>query len=305
MKTLFRTLEPMGLHISRNHFYEPIPDTRRLKPELWSKTTEPAGIDLRRSQQWSLVEEVTARYGRECAFPQAAPAAPHEYYLENDFFQTFDAEIYHCFIRQFKPKQIVEIGAGYSTMIAARAALMNQAEASGTEVTCVEPYPNKTLQEGFPGLTRLLLKDVQDVDVSIFRDLDANDILFIDSSHVVKVGGDVVYEYLRILPILRPGVIVHIHDIFIPEDYPREWVVGEHKFWSEQYLLEAFLSFNSSFEILWASNYMSQHEKDRLEQLFPAWKGSYSRLPKERKSGALSRDGQNVRPTSFWIRRIL
>jgi hypothetical protein len=116
--------------------------------------------------------------------------------------------------------------------------------------------------------------------------LEENDILFIDSSHVLKIGSDVQYEYLEILPRLNKGVIVHIHDIFLPAEYRKEWVLKDHIFWTEQYLLQAFLAFNDNFEILWAGSYMHLKHPDKLEVAF----NSYRR---------------NERwPGSFWIKKI-
>lgn len=119
------------------------------------------------------------------------------------------------------------------------------------ELVAFEPYPNKVLKAGFPGLFKLIPSRIQDIALSKFTELKKNDFLFIDSTHTLKTGSDVQYEYLEILPRLNEGVIVHIHDIFLPAEYPKAWVLKDHRFWTEQYLLQAFLSFNSMFEILW------------------------------------------------------
>jgi len=110
---------------------------------------------------------------------------------------------------------------------------------------------------------------VQTVPVAQFKQLEANDVLFIDSSHVVKIGSDVNYLFLEVLPRLRPGVIVHIHDIFLPNEYPRAWVLEQCRFWTEQYLLQAFLSFNSDFEIVFANSYMGRRHADMMKATFP------------------------------------
>jgi predicted O-methyltransferase YrrM len=301
MRTVFRLLQPLGLHLTRNHFYEPVPDTRRLPDSLWSKPSELVGIDMNVDAQLALVRQVFPKYVGECSFPDR-PAAETEFHFGNWLFEALDAEVLHCLIRHFKPKRIVEIGSGYTTLISARAAVMNQRDGVQTEVTCVEPYPNATLKRGFPGLANLIEKPVQQLDLSLFESLEPNDILFIDSSHVAKIGSDVVYEYLEILPRLRPGVLVHVHDIFLPEDYPREWVVRQHKFWTEQYLLRAFLTFNARYEVVWASSMMSLAAKEEIERAIPSWKGSHVRLPPDLRREALTRDGANVWPVSFWIR---
>jgi len=132
----------------------------------------------------------------------------------------------------------------------------------------------------------LIPKKVQDIPLSEFKKLSENDILFIDSSHVLKIGSDVQYLYLEVLPRLNKGVIVHAHDIFLPAEYPKEWVLKNYIFWNEQYLLQAFLAFNNSFEVLWAGSYMHLRHPDKLEEAFSSYK----------------RD--KIWPSSFWIRKI-
>jgi len=108
-----------------------------------------------------------------------------------------------------------------------------------------------------------------------------NDILFIDSSHVLKIGSDVQYEYLEILPRLAPGVLVHLHDIFLPMEYPKNWILTDHYFWNEQYLLQAFLIHNVAMKVLWAGSYMHLQYPAILEQTFSSynrgkrWPGSF------------------------------
>jgi predicted O-methyltransferase YrrM len=196
-----------------------------------------------------------------------------------------DGEILYCFIRHFKPKRIIEIGSGYSTRLSLLAARRNAEDGHARAgVIACEPYPEEVLSRGLDGLT-LRQTFVQDVPLTEFDSLQANDILFIDSSHVLKIGSDVQYEYLEILPRLRPGVIVHVHDIFLPAEYPRTWVMDQFRFWTEQYLLQAFLAFNETFEVLWAGSYMHLTHPERLERAFR----SYQRTTRW--------------PGSFWMRR--
>lgn len=136
-----------------------------------------------------------------------------------------------------------------------------------------------------------------------FESLNEGDIFFIDSSDVVAVGSDVRYEYLEILPRLKPGVIVHIHEIFLPADYPRRFVMHNLCFWSEQYLLHAFLAFNLCFEVLWAGSAMHIAHRRELQRAIPHWRDSYLRMPKRLRSFTPTYDGYNVWPCSFWIRR--
>src|SRR5436309_6462906 len=160
-----------------------------------------------------------------------------------------DALVAYCMVRQFQRRLIIETGSGLSSLLLAQAAAKN----NGATLICIEPFPQKFLKEGFPGLRSLIEKKAQDIDLEFFSQLESGDILFIDSSHTVKIGGDVNYLFLEVLPRLKPGVIVHVHDIFLPFDYRRDWVMDEFHFWSEQYLLQAFLSFNAEFEVLMRS----------------------------------------------------
>jgi hypothetical protein len=148
------------------------------------------------------------------------------------------------------------------------------------------------LINGFPGLHTLIPIRVQDAGFGLFQQLAANDILFIDSSHAVRCGGDVNYLFLEVLPRLNPGVIVHIHDIFLPNEFPKDLVKNRHFFWTEQYLLQAFLTFNSEFEILFANAYMANSHNAEMQETFPnaLWLGggSFWIRRRENNSRALS-----------------
>lgn len=270
---LFRVWERMGFHITLNHFYQPIPDTRSLREELWSRRSELVGLQMNERAQLRLLEEFMGfkeEYDLLSSHPNFGPV---------------DTEVLYCMVRYFKPRRIIEIGSGHSTRISAKAILRNEEEGYSCELIAIDPYPDETLRHGFPGLSKLISAKVEEIDLSEFAKLRGNDILFIDSSHVLRIGGDVQCEYLEILPRLAKGVVVHLHDIFLPMEYPREWVLGMYRFWNEQYLLQAFLAFNDAFEVLWAGSYMHLNHPERLRMAF----GSY--------------DGEKVWPSSFWMRR--
>ena len=124
------------------------------------------------------------------------------------------------------------------------------------------------MASGVPGLARLVQRPIQEVPLADFVALEESDILFIDSTHVVAIGSDVVYECLEILPRLPPGVLVHFHDIFLPNEYPREWIERDRWFWNEQYLVQAFLAFNSKFEVVWGSAFMEARHPEALDVSF-------------------------------------
>ena len=284
----FLLCQRLGFHVTPNHFYQPIPDTTKLKDDLWSKHSELAGIDLNEQKQLELLSLFESKLKKEYErFPRNQTAIPYEYYVDNGMFLSVDGEILYCMIRHFKPRRICEIGSGFSTYLSAQAVQENAREDSGyqCELVTIDPYPNEIIKAGFPGLSKLIYEEVQDVPLSEFEKLSDDDILVIDSSHVLKIGNDVHHIYPDILPRLNRGVIVHAHDIFLPAEYPKEWVLRNQIFWTEQYLLQAFLAFNKTYEVLWAGSYMHLNYPDKLEKAF----SSYNRVDRW--------------PGSFWMRR--
>jgi len=250
------------------HFYSPIADLRDIRgraDKIWIKTRELPGIDWREERQLALLNEI-AGYIPDIDFPVSKPDDPARYYYENDQFPVLDAEFLHALIAHTKPKRFVEVGSGFSSLITAEA--NRKLFGSSIEVTCIEPYPRQFLIDGIPGISRLLVKKVEDVDLSLFSELASGDILFIDSSHVSKVGSDVNHLFFEVIPRLKPGVLIHIHDIFLPNEYPRQWVIEQGRHWNEQYLVRAFLQFNRSFEIVWAAAYMIEFHSERLKEIF-------------------------------------
>jgi hypothetical protein len=288
----FQTWETAGFHLTRNHFYGAIPDSRLFKEEFWQREFPLDGIDMREEKQLALLRDAFSKYRSEYdTFAKEPTAVPHEFYFNNGLFSGTDALVHYCMVRHFQPRIVLEVGGGFSTRIAAAAALRN----GTTQVRSIEPYPDTVLAAGFPGLTELIRSDVQNVPLETFESLGANDILFIDSTHAVKTGGDVTYLYLRVLPRLAPGVIVHVHDIFLPLEYPRDWVVEHKLFWTEQYLLHAFLLFNREFEILMANTYLGLRHPDEFRRAFPKapWWGGGSFWFRRQQPGAAQPEEKN------------
>jgi predicted O-methyltransferase YrrM len=283
----FYLFERLGLHVVPNHFYQPIPDTRELDDALFARRTALVGVDMRDDAQCQFLETVSAAYKAEYdALPRTKGDVASQFYLNNGTYQSVDAEMLYCMVRHFKPRKMIEIGSGFSTYLAAQAVLKNEtADNVKCELTAIEPYPNPVLEAGFPGMSRLVRDKVQTASLAEFEALGEGDILFIDSSHVLKIGSDVQYEYLEILPRLKKGVIVHIHDIFLPAEYPREWVFKHQRFWNEQYLLQAFLMFNDSFEVLFGGSYMHLKHPEQLAKAFASY------------------DQSTCWPGNFWMRR--
>lgn len=282
----FDAFERVGLHLTPVSFYSPIPDVAALAARPWPEPLPLEGVEMREQEQLQLLEACRQYEAEYEQFPVSEPDEAHRYYRDQPMFRTVDAEILHCLVRRNRPRRVIEIGSGFSTRVTAAALVANAQEGAPAEFLAIEPYPSDALRAGFPGLTELRVMDIQDLSVDFADGLEANDILFIDSTHVVRTGSDVVFLFLQVLPRLKPGVFVHVHDIFLPSDYPRQWVVDEHRFWTEQYLLHAFLLFNGAFQVEWAGNYMHQRHPEAVRQAFPAY------------------DPSCDYPGSFWMRRM-
>ena len=276
----FRTWEERGFHLTPVHFYQPIPDTRTLDHGLWSRASDLVGLDLNEDTQLNLVRNVFPAYRDECnAFAFEPSEASHLFYFNNPQFSGTDALILYCMVRHMRPRLILEIGSGFSSRVSAQAAIMN----GDTRLVCVDPYDDGTtrheaLRKGFPGLAEFIPERAENLGVDFFDRLSDGDILFIDSSHISRIGSDVNFLFLEVLPRIKPGVIIHVHDIFIPFEYPAEWVLGMYRFFNEQYLLRALLTQNPHFEIMLCNYYLGQKHKADLQQTFPRspWWGGTS-----------------------------
>ncbi|SRR5581483_2051162 len=269
----FQTWQAHGFHVTPAHFYYPIPDTSTLDENVWSACSGLVGVDMNDTGQLALLAELQRFNSELDAFGERPTDCPFEFHFENRKFDWTDAMVLYSMVRHFQPNLIIEVGSGYSSRMSAHAALRN----GHSQLICIEPYPDEVLIAGFPGLTALVKNKVQDVPTAVFQQLGPGDILFIDSSHVVKIGSDVNYLFLEVLPRLQPGVIVHVHDIHLPMNYPRDWV-RQTLFWNEQYLLHAFLLFNQQFEVLLANAYLGHRYPAELTAAFPRspWTGGGS-----------------------------
>lgn len=283
MPLTLKVFRKVGIYPVLDHYYEPLFNPAHLRKPL-AEDRELLGIDWNVAEQLDLLKRF--HFNDELtAFP-IERQADHEFFYRNGFFESGDAEYLYNMIRLFKPERIFEIGSGRSTLLAASAIKANRGEdpAYQCEHLCIEPYEVEWLEE--LGVT-VVRKPVELIDTSLFGQLEENDILFIDSSHMIRPQGDVLFEYFEILPILRSGVLIHIHDIFSPKDYLEEWIQSVC-FWNEQYLLEAFLSYNSQFKIVGALNFLKHHYPDELTAACPV----------------LRQQLESREPGSFWLRRV-
>jgi len=286
---IFPLWERHGFHVTPVHFYQPIPDTRSLPESLWGRPSELVGIDMNQRAQLNLLRTFSKFRDEFQRFPTAPPPEHDRFFLGNGLFDGVDALVAYCMVRHFQPRLVIEVGSGFSSLALGEAASKN----GFAPIICIEPFPRDFLRKGFPGLQTLIEKNVQEISLEFFSQLQSGDILFIDSSHTVKIGGDVNYLFLEILPRLKPGVMVHVHDIFLPFEYRRDWVMDEFRFWSEQYLLQAFLSFNLEFEVVMANRYLAHKYLDDLKVAF----ANLANLEAGRPSSVRWGGG------SFWMRR--
>lgn len=256
----------------RGHFYSPVADIDQVKAlaeRLFEKDVDLGpSIRLRPDRQKRLLEALAIYYPD---FDWGAQRSKdHRYYLDNGLFTGADAVILYAMMRHFAPRRIIEIGSGFSS------ALMldtNERFLDGcVQCTFIEPFSSRLyllMDEPDRERCRIMEKMVQDVPVEQFRELEANDILFVDSSHVSKIGSDVNYLVFEVLPALRSGVIVHFHDILWPFEYPERWVLRLRWSWNEAYLLRAFLQYNDAFEILLFNSFVGYRFADYLQQSMP------------------------------------
>ncbi|MCC6547358.1 class I SAM-dependent methyltransferase [Candidatus Sumerlaeota bacterium] len=277
--------ERLGFVLSPTHFYFPIPDLRELiRDDVWARESQLAGVELNLENQKKLLSEL-AKFGDEVNWPDRSRAKPGEYAWDAPTFGYSSAVLLHAMLRHFKPARAIEVGCGWSTLVFAQAIALNTTGGKPCQYTGIDPFPPEYLSRN-PAGGVLFRKRLQDVDPSLFEMLEPGDILFIDSSHVLNIGSDVQRIFLEIIPRVKPGVILHVHDIQMPDEYPRDYALGQRWFWNEQYLLQAFLAFNSEFEVLLAGHYLTTREKELFVGAFPGYDAV--------KHGATG---------SFWMRR--
>lgn len=283
----FPLFQRLGVHVTPIHFYSPIPDTSRLSPALWdAPDAHVPGLDFRPDEQLRLLADFRKEYSEEYKRLYQQPLNSQGFTIHNKVFGPVDAELLYCMVRSLRPRRIIEVGGGQSSIVIDLALQANADQ--DPEHSCtfevIDPFPPPILSR-LRHLSALHKQRVEEMPLALFSELEAKDILFIDSSHVVRIGNDVHFEYLQLLPSLPRGVYVHIHDIFMPADYPRDWLVRYKRFWNEQYLLQAFLTFNSAYEIVAAAQYLHLFHSNELNRACPSY------------------DPRVHVPGSFWLRR--
>jgi len=274
------------------HYYSPVPNIEDLETrKVWGRISELAGVDFNEGDQLRLLQGLGRSYGRECDWPAEEKDAEGGFFTENGTFAYGCAASTHCMIRHYRPRRIVEIGSGRSSRVIA-AAMQRNSDAGEdlADYTIVDPYPNESLLSGLPESVNVVRQPVETLDVCFFDNLREGDVLFVDSGHTVRIGGDVNYLVLDVLPRLSDGVVVHFHDIPMPHEYAKAYCVNAEfrVFWTESYLLQAFLACNRDFEVLLAMNHLQKNRRSEFCDAFPLY------------DSAVHIAGAG----SFWIRRV-
>jgi hypothetical protein len=281
-KALRSAARRAGFDLIRRHYYSPIPDLGALPPETWSRESSVPGVDLDADSSLEFVRRELTGHMSEYDPPRESTGNPRDFYLDNGLYESGDAELLYAMMRRFAPRTVIELGSGMSTLVIADALKANGGETG--HLAC-DPFPRKDLRTALGQVAELRPISATEVPLSEFEALRDGDVLFVDTTHVVKIGSEVNRIILEVLPALASGVIVHVHDIYLPWEYPREFIDERNFFWNEQYLLQAFLAFNSRFEVLFGTHALARRYPDELAGLLP--------------SGALGRH-----PSSLWMRRI-
>lgn len=274
---LFNFFEKFGYHLIKSNFYSVIPSRSEIDHYLLNNKNNGLEILLKDYNFENINEILNFASNKKAIFENI-----HEFNKENGYFENLDAIFYELIIRKNKPKNIIEIGAGFSTLISEK---IN--ETKSYNLTIIEPYPRDFLKK--LKNINLLEKKLQDIDFKIFDKLGENDILFIDSSHSYKIGSDVYYIFNSILPRLKKGVFVHFHDIFLPNDYPMTWIKDSKIFWNEQYFLNSFLMFNPFYQIIYPLNFLYKSNLVNFMKLTNFYPYSYK--------------NDIIGPGSFWIKK--
>lgn len=285
---------PFGLNVFPiDDFYSAMPVLSRLKAtqDRWYKPSAMVGIDYDHAPMRERLTQLVKTYGEEWAQEDYALELRKGY---GPGFTEIDAMLTYMQIRDLKPKRYIEVGSGLSTYYNSLAASRNREEGRPMHMSCIDPFPFDRLSE-IGGLD-IIAKEVQDVEFAFFEQLDAGDVLFIDSTHTVKIDSDVTFLFLEVLPRLRKGVAVHIHDIPFPYNvpYPADsYIFGRDWPWylAEAMLLQSFLAFNKSFEITMSVPMLRHHDEEFLKGCVP----DYERIV----------HGDDIfPPCSFWMRRV-
>jgi Methyltransferase domain len=263
----FEELQRRGWHLQPNNFNWPLNDVPFLRenPDLWTVPRVPLGIDWDLDGQEELLNEL-AEFAPELDDVPDRPGAPFEFAWDQAPLTAADAYVYYGLMRRLRPKRVVEVGSGWSSRLLARAIAVNQ---EVPRVTLVEPLPDREILAGLPEGWNLTESLVQDVELALFEELQAGDVLFYDGSHCARAASDVNWMLFEVLPRLRTGVWVHFHDIWWPTDYHPTLILDDGLSWNEQYVLQALLMHSQAFRVRLALYLIWTLRTDSIEGMFP------------------------------------
>jgi hypothetical protein len=253
--------------------------------QLWAD--QPVlGIDFNDDSHERILRNVFPRHFPHYDYPERLADTPDlkSFYTQNPQFSWLDSRALFALLREWQPHRLIEVGSGFSTLLIAD---VNSRHCGGAfDAISIDPYPRDFLQKPVTGITRIIDAEVQSIPMEVFASLTSGDVLFIDSSHVAKTGSDVNFLFFDVLPRLATGVRIHIHDIFLPNEYPREWVLDENRSWNEQYVLRALLMYSAGFRVIFGCSY------------------ALARFPDLVRSALADPNGRAFGGGSFWIERV-
>jgi predicted O-methyltransferase YrrM len=293
----FRLFDRIGIHVLPQHFYTPVQDHHWLRGnlELWARPVDLTGLDWNLDQQVAWLRPLCGTYYKEVqglGFFRAA--------TENGSgpgYGALESQVLHCFLRSQRPRRVIEVGSGVSTACMLHATELNaKDEFSETTITCIEPYPSRYLLS--TDKIVLVRKQIQEMSAAFFDQLDSGDLLFIDSSHAVKPGSDVLTICLEVIPRLKPGVTIHVHDINLPFAYPRN-VLENYFGWQETAMLLALLKGNVHLKVLSCLSALHYDRREELAQIL----GDYQRQ-EDGGPGLVSAGSPGFFPSSIWLQTL-
>lgn len=253
----------VGLDVLPRSYYSPIPDLTSLDAGFWDQPTDAAGVDLGIERGFAFLEEHLAPQLADWA-PPDQPQPGRLFHLKNITYETPDPQTLYAMVRHLRPKRLVELGSGASSAV-----LLEALEGLPTAYQIFDPYPRDNWMPILSQHAEVQRIPAERVPMSVFTDLSADDVLFIDTSHTVRAGGDVCHLFLEVLPRLQPGVVVHVHDIFLPHPYPQQWFQVQRRYFAEQFLLQAFLAHNSDWEVILPVHAMVRADLSRFQASVP------------------------------------
>ncbi len=251
------------------HFYSPLPSMEEIADVFERSAFGPPfpALDLNEAEQFARLERFASYYAEQ-PFPEQ-PMVGRRFHLDNGSYGPYDAIMLYGMLREARPQRIIEVGSGLSS--AAMLDLNDHVLGGAVNFTFIDPDMSRLrplLREGDTIRATLIERRVQEVPLEVFATLRENDVLFIDSSHVSKIGSDVNRLFFEVLPVLAPGVLVHIHDIAGNLEYPRDWL-EQGRAWNEQYLLRAFLMYNTAWRIELFTTWLSIKRENFIRQQMP------------------------------------